>query len=149
MPYTEEIPAALLSLAPSGDATAVSSSLEAAAQEIDEALSFAGLSVPLDLAQITNVESRNRFLAKIRMTEQAIAARLLSSAFISTDRSKSTPAKVVKDYEIAQKWLKSIRENGLPSVGLTISKPQIGIIGDQEWDTNDHYDLMSIGEFWV
>lgn len=148
MPYTEVIPAALLNLAPDGDESIATDALESAAQEIDEALSFAGLSVPLDLTQITNEVSRTRLLAKIRMTEQAIAARLLSSAFISTDRTKSTPAKVVKDYEIAQKWLKSIRENGLPSVGLSVSKPQIGVVGDEEWDTSEHYDIMSIGEIW-
>lgn len=147
MSYTNDVTPALLALA-GDDNAAVLDALNAAAQEIDEAFSSFGYTIPLDLTLIANVESRARLQAKIDTTEQAIAGRLLSQN-ISPGQVKAVSPKIAKDYDLAQRWLRRVQENGVPQLGLPVDgQIGIGIVGDERWDTTVEHDLMSVSEFW-
>lgn len=146
MAYTIAATQSLLDLA-GGDHIAVLEALNAAAQEIDEAFGYHGYNTPLDLSLIVGVESRLRLQTKIEVTEQAIAARLLSSAF-ATGAKKAVSSKVEKDYQIAQRWLARVRESGVPQLGLAAgNRFGVGVTGDEEWDVTPYFDTMQ-SEIW-
>lgn len=147
MSYTNATTSALLSLS-GNDASAVLDALNAAAQEIDEAFAASGYTVPLNFTTIPDTESRARLESKVRMTEQAIAGRILSQN-IAPGQVKAVSPKIAKDYDLAQRWLNRVRESGVPQIGLTASgQVGIGVTGDEVWDTTQYHDILSIPEIW-
>lgn len=147
MSYSEEPTQSLLNLA-DGDHLAVLDALNSASQEIDEAFAEASYSVPLDFAQISDAESRLRLLTRVRMAEQAIAARFLSSAFAPGSKKAVAP-KVQKDWELAERWLNRVRLSGVPNIGLASgNRFGIGVVGTEVWDVTPYYDAMSIPDLW-
>lgn len=147
MSYSEEPTQPLLDLA-GGDHLAVVRALNSAAQEIDEAFSEAGYTTPLDFTLIADAESRLRLESRVTDAEQAIAARLLSSAF-APGSVKSVSPKVQKDWELAEKWLNRVRLSGVPNLGLASgNRFGIGVVGTEVWDVTPYYDVMSIPDLW-
>lgn len=147
MSYSEEPTQPLLDLA-GGDHLAVVRALNSAAQEIDEAFAEAGYTTPLDFTQITDTESRLRLESRVADAEQAIAARLLSSAFAPGAR-KAVSSKVSKDWEQAEKWLNRVRKSGVPNIGLASgNRFGVGVVGTEVWDTTPYYDIMAIPDLW-
>lgn len=147
MSYSEEPTQPLLDLA-GGDHLAVLDALNSAAQEIDEAFSEAGYTVPLDFTQIVDVESRLRLQTRIQVAERAIAARLLSSV-VAPGSAKAVSSKVAKDWELAERWLNRVRKFGVPNVGLaTGNRFGIGVVGTEVWNVTPYYDVMSVPDLW-
>lgn len=145
MAYTAAPTQPLLDLADTVES--VTAALNVAAQEIDEAFNAAGYTTPLDFSLIADAESRLRLQTRVTWTEQAIAARILSSAF-APGAKKAVAPKVEKDYQIAQKWLARIRIDGVPQLGLIVgNRFGVGVVGTEEWDVTPFYDVMSAG-FW-